>query len=181
MLRPSDRDTDRSDGTLAIAIAGALAGVAVGLLLADRFGGIGGIRRRLRAAFAGDDHHAPLHERRSVAPETYADDPLDEDEYELGADDFEEDDFEEDTSDADAQLEARVLAAFERDAVLRERAVDISAIDGSVIELSGWVQTRSERTRAGDLARGVEGVGTVANSLFVGDPDTKDTVDLSTR
>jgi hypothetical protein len=178
MPRSDARDEHGHAGKLLAVLGGALAGVAIGVLLADRFGGIAGIRRRLRHL---GDARAPLSDRRAMAGEAFHDDPLDDDDLES---DFEFDDDELEDSDisaADADLESRVLAAFEGDAILRERAVDISAFDGSLIELSGWVRSPAERKRAAEVARGVAGVGTVANELQVGDPDTIDAADLSTR
>jgi hyperosmotically inducible protein len=176
MTRSDASDESRTAGATLIAVAaGALLGIAVGVLVADRYGGLAGIRRRLRL---GGDARATLAERRSMAGETYADAPLDDEDIDFGDDDFDEE-FE--GAEADLALERRVLAAFEHDVVLRERAVDISALDGSVIELSGWVRSPAERHRAAEVARGVEGVGTVANELFVGDPETGDAADLTTR
>ena len=176
MSRSDASDESRTAGATFIAVAaGALLGIAVGLILSDRYGGLAGIRRRLRL---GGDARATLAERRSMAGETFADTPLDDEDIDFGDDDFDDD--AEDAA-ADLALERRVLAAFEHDVVLRERAVDISALDGSVIELSGWVRSPAERSRAADVARGVAGVGTIANELLVGDPETGDAADLTTR
>ncbi len=68
---------------------------------------------------------------------------------------------------ADPDLEDRVLAAFNNDPVLSERAVDIGAVSPATIELTGTVYTREEAEHATVLAGGVPGVGTVVNRLSV--------------
>jgi len=162
MTRRRIDDSGHHGSTLLAALAGALAGVALGVLLADRLGGVRGIRRTLGERFAGAG--IDLDELREMAGDAFADELLDEyDEDELATDEAE--------AAAAEALEARVLAAFTADPVLRERAVDISALDGGVIELSGWVRSARERRRAAELARGVAGVETVVNELFTGDPD----------
>ena len=172
MPRTRYRDDSNSNGaTIGAAIAGALAGIALGVLLSHKLGGVKGIRERLRGKF-GKGSGFDLDALRAMAGEAFADDPLD--------DEYDDDELEDDAADfeAAAVLEARVLAAFTGDAVFRERAVDIGAMDGAVIELSGWVQSTAERRRAAMLAREVPGVTMVLNELLVGDPETLDTTDL---
>jgi len=163
MPRTIDHDDATHGATLMAAIGGALAGVAIGLILAHRFGGVEGIRRRVRAAMRGGDH---LEAQRESEGEAFADEPLDE-----GYDDEIDEALEEEIDEEAHALEARVLAAFLADPVLRDRPVDISVVDGSVIELSGWVRTRTERQRAAKLAREAAGDGTIANELMIGDPE----------
>jgi hypothetical protein len=74
-----------------------------------------------------------------------------------------------------------VLKAFVADPVFRERAVDIGALEPSVIELSGWVLTKAERMRATAVAKGIPGVLTVVNELLVGDPDGAEIPDIAPR
>jgi BON domain len=68
---------------------------------------------------------------------------------------------------AERDLEARVLAVFVGDDVLRDRAVDIAAVGTGVIELSGWVHTVDESTRATALARQTPGVSMVLNRVTI--------------
>lgn len=168
-------DTDTS-GTLIAAAVGAVAGMALGILVAQKFGGLDGIRARIRERFStaggpGADEELDLEEFRESEGEAYADEPLDEES---------EDDFS-DAEDADAaeQLEEQVLEAFLADPVFRERAVDIGALETAVIELSGWVATKAERMRATAVAKQVTGVVTVINELLVGDPDDLETADIA--
>jgi hypothetical protein len=69
--------------------------------------------------------------------------------------------------DAD-HLEARVLDALRRDAVLGRRAVKVRVFEHGIVELSGRVAHPSEVGLAGDVAAGVEGAVTVLNHLLVG-------------
>jgi hypothetical protein len=149
-------DDSASSGTVVSVLVGALAGLAVGMLVAQRMGGLSGIRARL--ARRGEEDVEALDEgasyRRSQDAEVadyddYEDDELVEDEVGL--------------------LEERVLEAFTNDPILCERAVDIGAVGEGIIELAGWVNTESEATHAVTLARGVPGVDTVVNRLLIGD------------
>ena len=60
-----------------------------------------------------------------------------------------------------------MLEVFSNDPVLRERAVDIGAINPATIELTGHVYTEIESEHAVTIARGVPGVTTVVNRLSV--------------
>ena len=105
----------------------------------------------------GDDHY---------------DDDLDDDDFDEDEDEEDDDDLaavgaDEDFASADPDLEDRVLEAFVNDPVLRERAVDIGAIDPGTIELTGAVRVEVERERATTIAGGVPGVRSVVNHLSV--------------
>jgi BON domain len=129
---------------VAFVAAGALAGMAAGVFLAQRFGGLSGITTRLRDRFGrGDDEGEP---RWSGEDYIGQDDELD---------------------DSDEALEERVLEAYRNDPILSERAIDIGAIGDGIIELTGWVHAENEATHAVTLARGVPGVETVVNRLTV--------------
>ncbi len=161
-----------SNSTLAAALTGALAGVALGLLLSHKLGGVKGIRKRLRSALG--NKRFDLDSIREFADEAFA--GAQEFDYEWG-DELEESATAEDTE----ALEARVLAAFIADPVLRDRAVDIEATSESVVELAGWVGSKSERMRATAVARRVAGVETVVNQLMVGDPEAMDAEEMKER
>jgi osmotically-inducible protein OsmY len=166
---------------LAAAAAGALAGIAAGVILAQRLGGLAGIRARFKARFgagaraSGKAQAFDLDALREFADEAFADDE--------SLDEYDDDELEPDADEEAGEhtLEHRVLDAFVADPLFRERAVDIGAVDESVVELSGWVNTAEERERAGTLARGVPGVRTVVNELLVGDPDALSAEDLARR
>jgi BON domain len=69
--------------------------------------------------------------------------------------------------DQEAELEARVLETFRNDPVLMDRPIDIGAIGTGIIELTGWVDAHAEIRHATTLTRGTIGVNTVVNRLLV--------------
>lgn len=142
---------DRSSAGVLILAAGAIAGVLAGVYLAQRFGGISGLRSSLerRMGRAGGDE-----ERADTRHPAYDAD-------------YGEDDAEQADDSADEELEERVLEAFRNDPILSERAIDIGAIGDGIIELTGWVRADSESPHAVTVARGVPGVTTVVNRLVV--------------
>ena len=147
-FRYEDKESS-APGLLTLAI-GAVAGLAVGVVVAQRFGGLAGISARLR-------------ERLGEGGLEAADGEYDIDEYD--SDELEESD---DDSE-DMMLEERVLEAFRNDPILAERAVDIGAIGEGIIELAGWVHDDSEAAHAVTVARGTPGVETVVNRMAIGE------------
>ena len=136
-------------GLLTLAL-GAVAGIAVGVVVAQRFGGLSGITARLR-------------ERLGEGMRESA-----EGEYEI--EDYESDELgDADGESEDAALEERVLEAFRNDPILSERAVDIGAIGEGIIELAGWVHDDTEAAHAVTIARGTPGVETVVNRMAIGE------------
>ena len=149
------RDDSRSRGALFLAI-GALAGLAVGVLLAQRVGGLSALGSRLRDRIrrgTADLASARPGEYGDYASEAEYDDELD---YELSAEE---------------ELEERVLETFRNDPVLSERAIDIGAIGEGIIELTGWVHGHDEVSHAMTVTRGTPGVETVVNRLTVRDAE----------
>lgn len=132
------RDDDSQTSGLLFLAAGAVLGLAAGLVVADRFGGFSALTTKIRERVG----------RR-------LEEGVDEEE---GEDELEED---------DEALEERVLEAFRNDPILSERAVDIGAIGDGIIELTGWVHEPDESTHAVTITRGVPGVETVVNRLDV--------------
>ena len=174
MRRYRIHEEDSSTGsTVATVVLGALAGFAVGMFVAQRLGGFGGIANRLR----------PRDEAESE-PEQQFDFSGDADEVEEEAEELEaaalereeDDDFNgmDDTDaagDSTPLIEERVLEAFNNDPILAERAIDIGAMGSGVIELAGWVDSDDEAEHAMTVARGVPGVDTVVNRLMVDDEE----------
>ena len=71
-------------------------------------------------------------------------------------------------TDEDAErLEARVLDALRRDAVLGRRAVRVRVFEGGIVELSGQVSHPSEVQLAGRVVEALAEVRTVLNHLLV--------------
>jgi len=68
--------------------------------------------------------------------------------------------------DLDDGLETRLGELVDREADLKDDSVDFDANNG-VITITGSVDSRSERDKAGDLARSQPGVKDVVNSLEV--------------
>ena len=171
MKRIRLQDDEPSVGSIAAGVTlGALAGFVVGIVVAQKVGGLAGRMARIREKFQTLTH-------RGAGAETHADGGYEtddaEDEYE---DEESDDDFDLD-AEGDSALEESVLRAFRRDAVLSERAIDIGAIGDGIIELSGWVETHEESEHAMAVTRTVPGIVTVVSRLFIG-ADEKDVSDL---
>ncbi len=128
-------------GVIASITAGALAGFAVGVVIAQKMGGLSGIAARISRRFPESDDGSDLHHG-------YGEDEMDELE-----------------ADGASLLEEEVLDAFEHDPVLSERAIDIASVGTGVIELSGWVRNEAESRRAEAVTRRVTGVEAVVNRL----------------
>ena len=168
-LRFRGRSQQRN-GMLVLVALGAVAGLALGVLLAEKSGGLDGLKTRVRNAkrrrrvdehdHADDDHLAP-----GVAPR-YAADAAD-------GEHADEDVLREAHRPSEAELEARVLEVFRNDPTLRGRAIDIGAIGDGTIELTGWVHSPAELTHALTLAGGVPDVEEVMDSLTVRGTDQR--------
>src|ERR1043165_4222994 len=156
------RDDTSTRNAIIGVLAGAVAGLAVGMVLSDRLGGLSGIRARLRRP--EESERARYYAGHGVAEDF--DEALDED---LG--DYEEDDFDTDEEYDYESVEERVLEAFRNDPTLAERAIDIGELRDGVIELAGWVNTEREAQHAVTIARGVPGVDTVVNRILIGDEE----------
>ena len=124
-------------------LMGALAGMAVGILLADR-GLLSGMRKRRTGARRHTGTARPLRPAAGAESSTSRP-PLDD----------------------QAELEARVLETFRNDPILVDRPIDIGAIGTGIIELTGWVDATAEVRHATTLTRGTIGVHTVVNRLLV--------------
>ena len=168
----------RASSVLLVAL-GAVAGIALGMLVADRLGRGDGRRRR-----GGRGRH------REPDPDGWrTDDRLDETVDELADDEAAlvgepiaaVDGARPPRADATASpmgpsvptheaLESRVLEAFRNDPVLAARAIDIGAVGAGTIELTGWVESTAEIAHALTLARGIPDVSTVVDHLAVRGP-----------
>jgi hypothetical protein len=149
-LRYRDDDSP-SRGAMFLA-AGALAGFAAGILLAQRFGGLSAIGARVRDRMGRGAGEEEGYRRAQTAYGNETDEEYDDLDYELSPEE---------------ELEERVLEAFRNDPVLSERAVDIGALGEGIIELTGWVHGPDEITHAMTVTRGVPDVETVVNRLTV--------------
>ena len=138
-------DPARTRGIIASITAGAVAGFAVGVVVAQKMGGLSGIAARISRRFPDADDGSELHHG-------YGEDDLDEVE-----------------ADSGMLLEEEVLDAFENDPVLAERAIDIASVGTGVIEISGWVRNEAESRRAEAVTRRVTGVEAVVNRLSAED------------
>ena len=154
-LRFRDEDESSIGGTVGSVLLGALAGFAVGMVVAQRVGGFSGLTDRLRR------RTRPEAEGVEAGP-SVADDFADYEEYD---DELEETE--------PTGLEERVLEAFRNDPILSERAIDIGSIGESTIELAGWVTTEEEAEHAVTIARGTPGVDTVLNRIAVGEEEER--------
>ncbi|MFL5578939.1 MAG: BON domain-containing protein [Gemmatimonadaceae bacterium] len=157
-FRYRDSNESSSTGFLFLAV-GAAAGVAAGMFLAQRFGGLGAVAQRVRERFDTSTQEERLARRHARFEDYEGVDEEDEIEDELDAADP--------YASADEELEERVLEAFRNDPILAERAVDIGAVGEGIIELTGWVHAENEADHAVTLTRGVPGVETVVNRLAI--------------
>jgi hypothetical protein len=159
-LRFEDDDDASLGGTITSALLGAVAGFAVGMLVAQRVGGFSGLVESVKRRSRSEDDEA-----EALGP-VVADDFSEYD------DDYEDDELE-DEGVPNEGLEERVLEAFRNDPILAERAIDIGGIGEETIELAGWVNSEEEAEHAVVLARGVPGVETVVNRIAVGDVEER--------
>ncbi|HKV52307.1 MAG TPA: BON domain-containing protein [Gemmatimonadaceae bacterium] len=166
-----------SGGTLTSLVIGAVAGFAVGILVAQKSGGIAGITARVKNRWAeleesAEDEPEPTNAEASHESdfgEELEEEDLEDDE---ALEDADLDDADLDEDEVHAALEDDVLEAFQADSTLRERAIDISAVGDGLIELSGWVDTDDESHHAAAVARRVDGVESVVNRLAIGQADS---------
>jgi hypothetical protein len=188
--------------TLFLLATGALAGAAAGAWLGRRYGSLGAfvddMKVRLRDAreFWSADDELEASDEGDEALEAYREgnDLADEEDEEEGHFVEEASVDPADTLPApheahaadlpsnrpdERTLEARVLDRFEEDAVLRQRALDIAAVGGGVIELSGWVHSGDEAARAAALARAVQGVSMVLNRITIRGPGVLEDAELT--
>lgn len=168
-LRFGGRRQTRSHTVLLVAL-GAIAGLALGVVFADRTGGIEGLKAATRrgrrrplvdddgpSATTGDESDSADGTHEAHVDREY---PVEHYEHALAGLD-------------DGDLEARVLEVFRNDPMLRGRAIDIGAIGDGTIELTGWVHSADELAYALTLARGVPEVTEVMDSLAVRGADTR--------
>lgn len=65
------------------------------------------------------------------------------------------------------ELERRVCEAFDHDLELARCAIDISAVPGDLVELTGWVHDDTLVRRATTIAKGVPGVRGIRSAVRV--------------
>ncbi len=169
---PLFRRRQRSNSILLVAV-GAVAGLVLGVVIAERTGGVEGL---LKGRGGRGGRRLPRQDGwRSESRGHGGYTPEDDDEHELAPESISHmhvrggyDDID-DSYDIEEleELEERVLEAFRNDPILAERAIDIGAVDGDTVELTGWVHSPSEIGHALTLARGVPGVEAVVDRLAV--------------
>ncbi|MGH7670484.1 MAG: BON domain-containing protein [Gemmatimonadaceae bacterium] len=152
------RHLSTTGSQIASAVAGGVAGVGVGLVLAQAFGGLTGIVGRFRHLV---DDMGGFELGVDGPDDEFDDDELDNDEFDDGSDDEAADD------EFDDVLGERVLEAFRNDPTLAERAIDIDVGAAGTIELTGQVDADREVEYAATLAGGVPGVHHVVTRLGV--------------
>lgn len=145
VMRRRNRSQSKSTPRIGAVLLGALAGVAVGILLADG-SLLAGLRKRRPSRPGGPPEGSPSSEGvRPLKSERAPRRPPNDEE----------------------ELEARVLETFRNDPILVDRPIDIGAIGTGIIELTGWVDAFDEIKHATTLTRGTIGVHTVVNRLLV--------------
>lgn len=161
-LRFQDEDESTVAGTVTSVLLGAVAGFAVGMLVAQRVGGFSGLAARVRRGLPdgiADSLEGAI--RQPIVADDYGD-----------YDEFEDDELES-SAEGGSELEERVLEAFRNDPIMSERAVDIGGIGEETIELAGWVNSEEEADHAVTLARGVPGVSAVVNRIAIGEEEER--------
>jgi hypothetical protein len=154
------RDDSPTGTTVASILLGAVAGFAVGMFVAQRVGGFGGLTSRFRKRLDED----PSESRYATHSGHFdTEDEIEEEPEDITASAGADDDV--------PLLEERVLEAFNNDPILAERAIDIGAVGSGIIELAGWVDNDAEAEHAMTIARGVPGVDTVVNRLMIDDEE----------
>jgi osmotically-inducible protein OsmY len=66
----------------------------------------------------------------------------------------------------DSTITAKVKAAFIKDDTVKAFDVSVETFKG-IVQLSGFVDTAEQKSRAGEVTRGVRGVHEVKNSISV--------------
>jgi hyperosmotically inducible periplasmic protein len=66
----------------------------------------------------------------------------------------------------DKGISSRVKSALSNDAEYKYEGVEVTTFKGTV-QLSGFVDTSAQKSRAGDLAKGVEGVKDLENNITI--------------
>ena len=148
------RPTPRS--SVVLLALGAVTGVALGVLVAARVGGLPGLLGRPRRAPVPRNPTRRDEERLSEERLNGAF-PNRERPRRPAVPSHEE-------------LEARVLEVFCHDPVLVTSTIDIGAVGLGTIELTGWVDSTGEIAHALTLARGVPGVRAVVDQLAIRGP-----------
>jgi hyperosmotically inducible protein len=72
----------------------------------------------------------------------------------------------------DSTITAKVKGAFVKDEVVKAIDVKVDTYNGAV-QLSGFVETAEQRTRAEQIARGVAGVRDVTNNVQLAPPPAR--------
>lgn len=72
----------------------------------------------------------------------------------------------------DTAITAKVKTAFIEDDLVKALDVKVDTYNGTV-QLSGFVETAAQRTRAESIARGINGVGNVTNNIQLTPPASR--------
>jgi hyperosmotically inducible protein len=72
----------------------------------------------------------------------------------------------------DSAITAKVKGAFVQDDVVKAMDVKVDTYNGTV-QLSGFVETDNQRTRAEQIARGIAGVREVNNNIQLAPPPAR--------
>lgn len=72
----------------------------------------------------------------------------------------------------DTAITAKVKGAFVQDDVVKAMDVKVDTYNGTV-QLSGFVETAAQKTRAEQIARGIAGVRDVTNNIQLQTPPTR--------
>jgi hypothetical protein len=192
MARERRRRSASGTGKVLLVALGAVAGLAIGMAIADRSGGVEGLLRRKSSrrqrrhrddGWRGDERRSQRFDEMAdddseLAPEAISHLHLRGRYPETGSRPRREPGIRHSARPASAtspesplpsadELEARVLEVFRNDPMMAGRNIDIEADELGRIELTGWVDDASEIEYALTLVRGVPQVRGVTNQLAV--------------
>ena len=161
MVRSPIRRRPTPPASVVLLALGAVTGVALGVLVAARVGGLPGLLGRPRRPQvprnpARRDEEGLSEERLNEARRNGAFPNRERPRRPVVP--------------SHEELEARVLEVFCHDPVLVTSTIDIGAVGLGTIELTGWVDSTGEIAHALTLARGVPGVRAVVDQLAIRGP-----------
>ena len=166
MVRSPIRRRPTPPSSVVLLALGAVTGVALGVLVAARVGGLPGLLGRPRRPQV--PRNPARRDEEGLSEERLSEERLSEARRNGAFPNRERP--RRPVVPSHEELEARVLEVFCHDPVLVTSTIDIGAVGLGTIELTGWVDSTGEIAHALTLARGVPGVHAVVDQLAIRGP-----------